>query len=67
MSTINDSVYPLRSSYTLPYSKRYKIVVNYVGINLKDPEKVYYQTMLENYDDEWSEVTTEREARLCSG
>ncbi len=32
--SINDSVYPLRSSYTLPYGKRYKITVNYVGINL---------------------------------
>ncbi len=59
--SINDSVYPLQSSYTLPYSKRYKITVNYVGINLKDPEKVYYETILENYFDEWSEITTDRE------
>jgi ligand-binding sensor domain-containing protein/serine phosphatase RsbU (regulator of sigma subunit) len=65
--TINDSVYPLRSTYTLPYSKRYKIVVNYVGINLRDPEKVYYQTMLENYDYELSEVTTKREVYFTPG
>jgi serine phosphatase RsbU (regulator of sigma subunit)/ligand-binding sensor domain-containing protein len=65
--SINDSVYPLKSSYNLPYSKRYKITVNYVGINLKNPEKVYYQTMLENYYDEWSEVTTERVASFAPG
>jgi len=64
--SINDSVYPLESSYTLPYSKRYNIIVNYVGINLKNPEKVYYQTILENYDPEWLDVTG-REARYTPG
>jgi ligand-binding sensor domain-containing protein/serine phosphatase RsbU (regulator of sigma subunit) len=63
--SINDSILPLKPSYTLPYSKRYNIVVNYVGINLKDPDKVYYETILENYDNKWSEMTTQREARYA--
>lgn len=67
--TINDVVYPVRSSFTLPYSKRYNIRINYVGINFSDPEKVYYQTFLENFDDDWSAPTTDREVRytLSSG
>ena len=59
--SINDSVYPLRSSYTLPYSRRHNVTINYVGINLKDPEKVFYQTFLENWDDDWQALTDKRE------
>jgi len=59
--TINDIRYPYRQSYSLPYSKRYSVRVNYVGINFSGPDKVYYQTRLVNYDDDWSKVTTERE------
>jgi ligand-binding sensor domain-containing protein/serine phosphatase RsbU (regulator of sigma subunit) len=59
--TINDIRYPFRPSYTLPYSKRYSVRVNYVGINFSDPDKVYYQTRLTNYDNDWSKVTTDRE------
>ncbi len=58
--TINDISYPYRSSYTLPYSKRYIIKVNYVGISLSGPDKVYYQTKLDNWDNDWSEWTTDR-------
>lgn len=63
---INDSVYPPRSHYSLPYRKRYNISVGYVGINLKNPESVWYRTRLENYDDDWSDLTTEREARYIA-
>ncbi|MFH0843571.1 MAG: two-component regulator propeller domain-containing protein [Bacteroidota bacterium] len=59
--TINDIRYPFRPSYSLPYSKRYSVRVNYVGINFSDPDKVYYQTRLINYDNDWSRVTTDRE------
>jgi serine phosphatase RsbU (regulator of sigma subunit) len=59
--TINDIRYPYKTSFTLPYSKRYKIVVNYVGINFRNPDKVYYQTRLDNYDDDWSRLTASRE------
>ncbi|MCU0473280.1 MAG: SpoIIE family protein phosphatase [Bacteroidales bacterium] len=65
--TINDTRYPYKSSYTLPYSKRYSIRVNYVGINLRDPEKVYYQTRLENLDNSWSKITKERDVPYSLG
>jgi serine phosphatase RsbU (regulator of sigma subunit) len=58
---INNIKYPYKRSFTLPYNKRYNIWVNYIGINLRDPEKVYYQTILENYEDEWSKTSNRRE------
>ena len=61
--TINEVEYPVQRLFTLPYSKRYNVRVNYVGINFSDPEKVYYQTLLVNYDEDWSKVTTEREVQ----
>ncbi|HZL76871.1 MAG TPA: two-component regulator propeller domain-containing protein [Bacteroidales bacterium] len=60
--TINDIVYPFKSSFSLPYSKRYNIKVGYTGINFRDPEKVYYQTRLDNYDDDWTKPSPSREA-----
>ena len=59
--TINDIRYPYQAYYSLPYKKRYTIDVNFVGINLSDPDKVYYSTWLENYDDDWTRLTTSRE------
>jgi serine phosphatase RsbU (regulator of sigma subunit)/ligand-binding sensor domain-containing protein len=61
--SINDSVYPVKSSYTLPYRKMYNISVNYVGINLKNPEKVFYQTILENYSDGWTPFSDQNEVK----
>jgi hypothetical protein len=58
--TINDVSYPIQSAYLLPY-KRYVIKINYVGINLSNPEKVYYSTRLDNFDDKWSELTLSRQ------
>ncbi len=58
---INDVVYPYQSSYSLPYKKRYNVRVNYTGINFSNPEKVFYSTFLENYDDRWSEATSSRQ------
>lgn len=65
--TINDTRYPFKSSYNLPYSKRYSIRVNYVGINLRDPGKVYYQTRMENLDVSWSKITKERDVPYSIG
>jgi ligand-binding sensor domain-containing protein/serine phosphatase RsbU (regulator of sigma subunit) len=59
--TVNDSTYPYQPSFVLPYSKRYKIAVNYVGINFSNPEKVYYLTRLDNWDEEWSKLSSDRE------
>ena len=58
---INDVKYDYQPSFTLPYNKKYIIRVNYVGINFSNPGKVYYSTYLENYDNDWSKLTTSRE------
>ena len=58
---INDIKYPYKPSFTLPYSKKYTIVVDFIGINFREPEKVYYQTKLDNWDDTWSDWKIERE------
>lgn len=57
---INDRVYSYQKSYNLPYS-RYKIIVNFTGINFSAPDKVYYSTYLENFDSDWSSMTVSRE------
>lgn len=57
---INDRVYSYQKSYILPYS-RYKIIVNYTGINFSAPDKVYYSTYLENWDTDWNNMTVSRE------
>jgi len=62
--TINNVQYPFKTSYTLPYRKKYTITVNYVGINLREPDKVFYQTKLDNWDTDWSKWTTDREVTL---
>lgn len=61
---VNDVIYPYSPSFTLPYNKRYKIIIDYVGINLRDPGKVYYQTKLDNWDDDWSDWSTVREVTI---
>ncbi len=59
---INDVKYDYQPSFTLPYSKRNIIKVNYTGISFSNPGKVYYSTYLENYDNDWSKLTTSRDA-----
>lgn len=59
--TFNNVRYPLRSSYSFPYRKRYAVNINFVGINFSDPGKVYYSTYLENYNDDWSDFSDSRE------
>jgi serine phosphatase RsbU (regulator of sigma subunit) len=61
--TINDIEYPYKSSFNLPYSKRYNIKVGYTGISFRDAEKVYYQTRLDNYDDDWTKPSPEKEVK----
>lgn len=57
---INDVAYPYQPSITLPFM-RYKIRVYYSGINFSAPEKVYYSTLLENFDLDWSKMNTSRD------
>lgn len=58
---INNREYPLAESYSLPYRKNYSLRVKYVGINLGNPEKVFYSTFMENYDADWTEFSSARE------
>jgi serine phosphatase RsbU (regulator of sigma subunit) len=58
--TINDVKYPYRSLYSFPYDK-YSITIDYVGISLSDPEKVFYSTKLDNWDDKYSELKLDRQ------
>jgi ligand-binding sensor domain-containing protein/serine phosphatase RsbU (regulator of sigma subunit) len=59
--TINGVTYPFRESFSLPYKKRYNVTITYVGIYFSDPQKVYYSTYLENYDESWTPYSTRRD------
>jgi ligand-binding sensor domain-containing protein/serine phosphatase RsbU (regulator of sigma subunit) len=61
--TIGETRYPYQSVYSLPYSKSYSVVVDYVGINLSDPERVSYRTRMDNYDDNWSTLKFSRQEK----
>jgi ligand-binding sensor domain-containing protein/serine phosphatase RsbU (regulator of sigma subunit) len=58
---INDVIYPYQPSFVLPYNK-YKVKINFSGINFSEPDKVYYSTILNNFDLDWSKMSTTREA-----
>ncbi|MCU0377094.1 MAG: SpoIIE family protein phosphatase [Bacteroidales bacterium] len=57
---INNQEYPYRPSYNLPYRSSYTVEVNYAGISLRDPLNVVFKTKLENFDDDWTEPTSDR-------
>jgi ligand-binding sensor domain-containing protein/serine phosphatase RsbU (regulator of sigma subunit) len=59
--SINDVKYPYQHSFSLPYSKKYVVRVYYSGINFSAPDKVFYTTYLENYDNGWSKMNRTRE------
>jgi ligand-binding sensor domain-containing protein/serine phosphatase RsbU (regulator of sigma subunit) len=65
--TINETRYPYQAVYSLPYASRYRIIINYVGINLTNPEKVSYKTKMDNIDDNWSELKLSREISYNPG
>ncbi len=58
---INDVAYPYKPSFVLPYNK-YKVKIYYSGISFNSPERIYYSSYLENFDLDWSKMTTTREA-----
>jgi serine phosphatase RsbU (regulator of sigma subunit)/ligand-binding sensor domain-containing protein len=58
---IDDEETGYKPVINLPYGT-YKIVINYTGINFSDPEKVYYRTMMENFDKDESALSASREA-----
>jgi serine phosphatase RsbU (regulator of sigma subunit)/ligand-binding sensor domain-containing protein len=59
--TINGDKYPFLPSYTIKYNKKNVIQIFYSGINFSAPDKVYYSTFLQNYDDDWSKMNSSRE------
>jgi serine phosphatase RsbU (regulator of sigma subunit) len=61
--TINDSIYHNQPAYILPYKKIYSIVINYVGINLSNPEKVSYRTKMDGIDNNWSQPKFNRQEK----
>ena len=58
---INNVEYQYQPSFSLPYKKRYNVRISFTGINFSNPEKVYYSTFLENYEDGWTEISDIRE------
>jgi ligand-binding sensor domain-containing protein/serine phosphatase RsbU (regulator of sigma subunit) len=40
----------------------YELAVDYIGINFSNPEMVTYQTKLEGYSKNWSDITSDRRA-----
>lgn len=58
--TINDVEYPFQPEIVLPYRKNYSVKISFVGIDFSNPDKVFYSTMMENYDTGWSELSTNR-------
>jgi ligand-binding sensor domain-containing protein/serine phosphatase RsbU (regulator of sigma subunit) len=58
---ISDSIYNVQDEIRLPYGI-YKMQVDFIGINLSNPDQVTYQYKLEGFDD-WSEPTRETFAK----
>lgn len=58
---ISDSVYNVQDEIRLPYGI-YKMQVDFIGINLTNPDQVTYRYKLDGFDD-WSEPTRETFAK----
>ncbi|MCA1747141.1 MAG: SpoIIE family protein phosphatase, partial [Bacteroidales bacterium] len=58
---ISDSIYDASEDIHLPYGN-YKVRIDFIGINLSNPDQVTYRYKLDGYDD-WSEPTQETFAR----
>jgi serine phosphatase RsbU (regulator of sigma subunit) len=58
---ISDSIYKVQEQINLPYGI-YKMQVDFIGINLTNPDQVTYQYKLDGFDD-WSEPTRETSAK----
>jgi ligand-binding sensor domain-containing protein/serine phosphatase RsbU (regulator of sigma subunit) len=59
--TINDKHYDYQPLISLPYDK-YRITVNFSGINFSSPEKVWYSTFLGGFEAASSKMSAKREA-----
>ncbi len=54
---INEALYDFSKDIKLKYG-RYSVRIDFVGINLSNPEQVSYQYKLDGHDDKWSDVST---------
>jgi len=54
---ISDVPYDPTQDIKLKYG-RYRVRIDFVGINLSNPEQVRYQYRMKNYTDEWSDPST---------
>jgi ligand-binding sensor domain-containing protein/serine phosphatase RsbU (regulator of sigma subunit) len=54
---ISDKAYGFRKKIELPYSA-YKLRIEFIGLDYKNPAAVKYQYKLEGYDLDWSEITS---------
>ena len=59
---IDDKEYDPSQRIVLPYGK-HRMIIEFVGLNYKNPEQVTYQYKLEGFDLEWSSVGNIRIAR----
>jgi ligand-binding sensor domain-containing protein len=53
---ISDKPYDITDEIVLPFG-RYKIRVDFIGLNYGDPQTVTYQYRLDGFETEWSDVT----------
>ncbi len=53
---ISDQSYDPTSAIRLKYDK-YRVRIDFVGINLSNPDQVSYQFKLDGYEEEWSDVS----------
>ena len=58
---ISDRSYDPTSEIKLKYG-RYRIRIDFVGINLSNPEQVSYQYKLDGHDEEWRDLSNESAA-----
>ena len=58
--SINDQRHDYQPVYTLPFGS-YFIRLNFVGIDFNEPEKINYSIFVENYDNDWSAFSLNRE------
>ncbi len=54
---VSDKKMPVKNKIILPYG-RYRVRIDFLGISFRDPREVTYQYQLENYDEGWSDLTT---------
>jgi len=54
---INDAIYDPEQDIKLKYG-RYRLRIDFIGINLSNPDQVTYQYKLDGYEDEWREISS---------